>query len=220
MKTQILGSSAFSYIEVELDPGESIIAEPDAMSSMDADLDMNTRLNGNLFSALAKWLLGGESLFINEFKNNTKQVRKITLVQGTPGQIRKLSLNNNSICLQPGAYLSSTPGLDIGVKFAGFKSWLAREGLFKLVVSGTGDLFYGAYGGLIEKEIKGSYLVDSSHLVAYDPGMKLNLQLSGGLVSSLMSGEGFVTRVEGQGKIVMQSRSLNGLVGWLNPKLY
>jgi uncharacterized protein (AIM24 family) len=49
--------------------------------------------------------------------------------------------------------------------------------------------------------------------------MKLKLQMAGGLFSSIFGGEGFVTRVEGKGKIILQSRSLSGLAGWLNPKL-
>lgn len=220
MKTEIRGSSAFSYIEVELEPGECITAEADAMASMDSDLDMTTRLNGGFLMALVKKFLGGESLFINEFKNNTQAVKKLTLVQPTPGQVRKVILKNESIYLQPGAYLGSASGLKLGIEWAGFKSWFAREGLFRLVVSGSGELFYGAYGCLVEKQVEGEYIVDTSHLVAYPPGMKLNLQLSGSLLTSLFSGEGFVTRVEGQGKITLQSRSLSGLAGWLNPKLY
>lgn len=220
MKTEIKGSSAFSYIEVGLEPGESIVAESDAMSSMDADLDMTTRLNGGFFMAILKRFFGGESLFINEFKNNTSTTKKMTLVQPTPGQVRKVNLNGTPVYLQPGAYVASSSGIKLGIEWAGFKSWFAREGLFRLVVSGNGDLFYGAYGCLVEKDVDGEYLVDTAHLVSYAPGMKLNLQLSGSLLSSLFSGEGFVTRVEGKGKIVMQSRSLSGLVGWLNPKLY
>jgi len=56
--------------------------------------------------------------------------------------------------------------------------------------------------------------------VAYEPQMKLKIQLAGGLFSSLFSGEGFVTRIEGHGKIVVQTRSLSGLAGWLNPRLF
>ena len=59
-----------------------------------------------------------------------------------------------------------------------------------------------------------------SHLVAYPPHMKLKLQMAGGLISSIMGGEGLVTRVEGYGKIILQSRSLSGLAGWINPKLW
>ncbi|MGA7616951.1 MAG: TIGR00266 family protein, partial [Thermoanaerobaculia bacterium] len=153
------------------------------------------------------------------FKNNTNGPRLLTLVQKLPGDIRQVQLNGNSICLQEGAYIASSPGLSLGVKWAGLGSFIGREGLFKLQVSGNGTLWYGAFGGLLEKEIKGEYIVDTSHLVAYEPHMKLKVQLAGGIFSSFFGGEGLVTRVEGSGRITLQTRSLSGMVGWLNPKI-
>jgi uncharacterized protein (TIGR00266 family) len=219
MNVSLKGGPSFAYLHVDLEPGESIIAEADAMASMAADLDMNARFNGGLVSGLLKKFLGGESLFINEFKNNTGQTKRVTLTQGTPGDIREIELNNQSYCLQPGAYVASTPGLSLGVRWAGLVSGISREGFFKLEVSGTGRLWYGAYGGLVEKEVSGEYLVDTGHLVSYEPQIKLKLQLAGGIFSSFLGGEGLVTRVVGNGKIVIQTRSLSGLVGWLNPKI-
>jgi len=48
----------------------------------------------------------------------------------------------------------------------------------------------------------------------------LRLQLAGGIFSSFFGGEGFVTRLEGKGRVVLQSRSLSGLASWINPKLW
>ncbi len=219
MKARVDGSPSFAHIHIGLAPGESLVAESDAMASMDADLDMKAKLNGGLFSALAKKFLGGESLFINVFTNNTDSLKRLTLVQATPGDIRQVTLSGGSICLQPGAYVASTPGLSLGVKWAGLASLIGREGLFKLYVTGSGVLWYGAYGGLVEKQVVGEYVVDTGHLVAYEPQMKLKVQLAGGIFSSLFGGEGLVTRVEGQGNITLQTRSIGGLAGWLNPRL-
>ena len=108
----------------------------------------------------------------------------------------------------------------MGLNWAGFTSLIAREGLFRMVVSGEGTVWYGAYGALVEKEIDGEYIVDSSHLVAYEPSIKLKLQLAGGIFSSFFGGEGLVTRVEGKGKVVIQTRSISGLTSWLNPKFW
>ena len=218
MKAEINGSQAFSYIDVDLEPGESIISEPDAMSSMDADVDLTAKLNGGFFRGLLKKYLGGESLFVSHFTNNTSTPKRVTLVQPTPGQIRCIELSNSEFHLQPGAYLASSEGVTLGLRWAGIVSFIAREGLFKLTVNGTGKVFYGAYGALLEKEIDGEYIVDTSHLVAYDPELKLKLQLAGGIFSSFFGGEGLVTRIEGKGKIIVQSRSLSGLASWLNPK--
>ena len=220
METIIEGEPAFAYLHVDLEPGEKIIAESDSMASMDADLDMNAKFNGGFVSGLIKKFLGGESLFVNHFTNNTSETKRVTLVQGTPGDMRCIELNNEAFCLQPGAYICSEPGVKLGLKYAGIGSFIGREGLFKLIVKGTGRVWYGAYGGLLEKEVDGEYIIDTSHLVAYDPNMKLKVQLSGGIFSSFFGGEGLVTRVEGHGKIVIQSRSLDGLAGWLNRHIY
>lgn len=219
MKAEIVAKPVFSFIHMDLDPGESVVAESDAMASMAADLDMKAKLNGNILSAACKKFLGGESLFVNHFTNNTDQVKRLTITQGTPGDINCIELNDSSLCLQPGAYICSTPDVKLGLKWAGFGSFIGREGLFKLEVKGTGKVWYGAYGGLIEKEIDGEYIVDTSHLVAYEPHMKLKVQLAGGIFSSFFSGEGLVTRVEGQGKIIIQSRSLSTLATWVNRHL-
>jgi uncharacterized protein (TIGR00266 family) len=219
MEAKIEGAPSFAHIHIDLSPGESIVTESDAMSSMAADLDMDAKFNGGLFSGLAKKFLGGESLFINIFTNNTKEVKRLTLAQPTPGDIRRLDLKGGAICLQPGAYIASTPGLKLGVEWAGLASLIGREGLFKLKVSGNGTLWFGAYGGLLDKTVKGEYIVDTGHLVAYQPAMKLKAQLAGGLFGSFFGGEGLVTRVVGQGNIVIQTRSISGLAGWLNPKL-
>lgn len=219
MKTTIKGSDAFAYVDVELAPGETVIAEADAMSSMSADLDLQAKFNGGFFIAILRKLLVGETLFINHFSNNTQGERRVTLVQPTPGAVRCLELNNETFYLQPGAFLASTDGVKLGVKFAGLISWIAREGLFRIVVSGTGKVWYGAYGALLEKDVDGETIVDTSHLVGYTPGINLKLQLAGGIFSSLMGGEGLVTRISGKGRIVIQTRSLTGLATWINPKL-
>jgi len=219
MITRLEGQPAFAHLHVDLEPGESIVAEPDSMASMSADLDLAVRFNGGFFSGLCKKYLGDESLFINEFVNRTSGPRRVTLVQATPGDIGRADLNGNSLCLQPGAYLASTPGVQLGLKWAGFASLIGGEGLFKLVVSGTGTVWYGAYGSLAERAVDGEFIVDTSHLVAYDPSLKLKVQLAGGLFGSFFGGEGLVTRVVGRGKIVIQTRSLDGLKNWLNPRL-
>lgn len=219
MKTDIRGGHAFSYVDVLLAPGESITTESDAMSSMDAKIDLKATFNGGFLNALMKKFLGGETLFISQFTNNTDKPRQIVLVQPTPGEVRCKSLNGEKFNIQPGGFLACSGDVTLGLRWAGFVSFIAREGLFKLQVEGTGDVWYGAYGALIEREVDGELIIDTGHLVAYDPDIKLNLQLAGGLFSSIFGGEGLVTRVQGKGKVVLQTRSIGGLVSWLNPKL-
>lgn len=220
MKSSIAGRPAFAHIEIELDPGESIIAEPDAMAHMDPGLRLSTGLNGGFFPGLARKFLGGESLFINTYTNPDNEAQSITLTQSCPGDMIEIDLApGQELGLSGGSYIASTPSVQIGTRWAGIGSMIAGEGLFKLKVTGPGKVWIGAYGGIIPVRIEGEQIIDSGHLVAWEPSMKLKTQLSGGLISSMTSGEGLVTRVEGNGTVYLQSRSLDSFAGWVNSRL-
>jgi len=219
MDVKILGGNSFSFLKVKLDPKETIVTESGAMASKDSCIDLIAKLNGGGFlRALMIKFLGQESLFVNEFTNNTTQLKEIVVSQPIPGQICEANLVNQKLYVQPGAYIASTIGIRRSIRWAGFSSFLGKEGLFKLQLSGTGRVWYGAFGAVVEKEIVGQYIVDSGHLLSYPPTIKLKVQLSGGIFSSFFGGEGLVLRLEGHGKIKMQTRSLGGLAGWLNPR--
>jgi uncharacterized protein (TIGR00266 family) len=219
MQASICGSSAFRYLQFQLEPEERLTAESNAMSSMDADLELTAKLNGGFISACARRFLGGESLFINKFHNSSSRSQRLTLTNPTPGDVKQLDLASTGICLQPGAFIACTEGLQLGVRWAGIPSFVAREGLFKLLIEGSGSLWFGAYGEIVERQLEGELIVDSGHLVAYEPQISLKIQLASGLIGSFLSGEGIVTRLEGRGKVYLQTRSMSGLVSWLNPKI-
>lgn len=219
MKYEIKYKPAFSAIFVTLEPGEKIIAEAGAMASMDSQVTIKTELSGGFLSALAKKFFGGESLFVNVFSNETKQYVNLVLTQSVVGDIAEIELHGKDMYFQPGAYIASTPGVKMGVRWAGFSSWFAGEGLFKLRLSGKGKVFFGAYGGITKKAINGEFMVDTGHLVAYEPGIEMGIKLANGLVGSFTSGEGFVNRLSGRGNIYLQSRSIGGLVGYLRSKV-
>ena len=209
----IKGGAGFSYIEAPLPPGGEVITESGAMASMDQGIEMRSKLNGGLFAALAMKFLGKESLFINRFSNQTDKEQRIILSQATPGQVCLVQLNNETLYIQPGSFIAATNTVQFGLRWAGFSSFIGGEGLFRIKISGSGFVWYGAYGAVVEKEIDGEYLVDTGHLLSYPENVKLKLQLSGGLFSSFFGGEGFLIRLEGKGKIKLQTRSLGGLAG-------
>ena len=219
MEYEIRYKPAFSTIFVTLEPGESLTTEAGSMTSMDANLLMDTHFSGGFFTAFLKKFLGKESLFVNTYTNGSRENLNLVLSQSIIGDIEALALEDNEICFQPGAYIAHTPGVEIGVAFAGFASWIAGEGLFKLKLKGRGTVFFGAYGGLTRKEISEGYVVDNGHLVAYEPNIRMGIRLAGGLFSSLTSGEGLINRLQGSGTIYLQSRSVHSLVRFLSPKL-
>lgn len=217
METTIRNKPSFANIHVDLSAGDSIIAESDAMASMSSTIDMNTKFNGGFFKAVLKRLFGKESLFINRFSTQTSG--EIVLTQAFPGDIECIELKGNTMYLQPGAFIACEPGVKLGIGWAGFASFIGREGLFRLKVSGTGKIWFGAYGGIFEREIDEEYVVDTGHLVAYEPSVSLKVGMAGGIFSSFFGKEGLVTRLRGPGKVYMQSRSFGGLTVWANSHL-
>jgi len=222
MNASIAGGPAFAHVHVDLEPGEKVTAESGAMQSMSADLDLKAHLNGGFFSALGKKWFGGESLMASSYINATSGTRRVTLAQDVPGELCRRDLaEGEELCLQRGAWLASFGNVAVRTVWAGFASWFVGEGLVKLLAvgkDGGGTVWYGAYGGIIERQVDGELFVDNGYLVAYEKSLKLKVSLPGGLFTSMFGGEGFVTRVVGSGRVWIQTRSIKGLAAWLNPK--
>ncbi|MCP4375226.1 MAG: TIGR00266 family protein [bacterium] len=217
METTIRNKPSFANIHAKLSAGDCIIAESDAMASMSSTIEMNTKFNGGFGKAILKRIFGQESLFVNRFSTQTGG--EIVLTQAFPGDIECIELKGNTLYLQPGAFIACESGVKLGIGWAGFASFIGREGLFRLKVSGTGKIWFGAYGGIFEREIDKEYVVDTGHLVAYEPSVNLKVGMAGGIFSSFFGREGLVTRLHGPGKIYMQSRALGGLTVWTNSHL-
>jgi uncharacterized protein (TIGR00266 family) len=217
MQIEIRSRPSFANLLVRLTQGERIVAESDAMASMSSSITLRTRWNGGFFGALLRRFLGGESLFVNEF--STASGGELVLTQPWPGDIVGVELKGQSLYLQPGAFVACDPDVQLGVGYAGLRSFIAREGLFRLRVSGQGRVWFGAYGGIIAKDVEGTYIVDSSHLVAYEPSVQMRIGFAGSLLSSLLSQEGLVMRLTGPGRIYLQTRSMEGLASWVNNHL-
>lgn len=218
MQADLHARPSFAHLRVRLAPGETLIAESGAMASMSGHTQLAARWNGGFLNALVRRYLGGESLFINEVScpPGSSEPAEIVITQPTPGDIVELKLQNTSICLQKGAFIAATPGVVLGVAWAGFASWIGGEGLFRLQVSGTGSVWFGGYGAIVTRDLQDELVVDSGHLIAYEPTVSLSARLAGGIFSSFFSGEGLVTRVRGPGRIFLQTRALQGLASWTN----
>ncbi|MEL6492038.1 MAG: TIGR00266 family protein [Cyanobacteria bacterium J06634_6] len=219
MKYDIRYKPSFATLFLTLQPGEQIFVEAGGMASMSSKLSMDTQFFGGLIPGLLKAFLGGESMFLNEFQNKTQSPQEMVITQSSMGDMMHIQLNGDEICLQPGAYIAHTKGVTVSLQWAGFASWFSGEGLFKLKLGGRGMVFFGAYGGLTELSVQDGFVVDTGHLVAYPPNIKMNVGLSSGMIGSLTSGEGFINRLQGSGKIYLQSRSVDGLVRFIRPKL-
>jgi uncharacterized protein (TIGR00266 family) len=219
-QTQALlrGQSAFTHIVARLPPGGRIVAESGAMASMSGHVALAAEFNGGLLNAILLKFFAHESLFVNRF-TAVGAAGEVVLTQATPGDIAAVELRGEELCLTAGSFIACTDGVQVSVAWAGFSSFLAGEGLFRLKVRGTGTVWFGGYGSVTTADVNDGLIVDTGHLVAYDPTVSMKTRLSGGLFSSFFSGEGLVLEVRGAGRVFLQSRSVEGLAAWVNGHL-
>ena len=217
MRFDIQGNPDYGDLTVWLDQDESILAESGAMSRMTADTQVKGRVVGGILSAAARKFLGGESFFLGEYTPPVEGF--VSLSPSVPGTVLHRPLAGDSLLLTATSFLACTPGVRVGTKFGGLRAFFSREGLFVLECSGTGDLFFNAYGGVVERDIDGSFTVDNGHVVAWEPSLSYTIGGMGGFKQTLFSGEGLVMRFEGRGKLWLQSRHLKAVAGWITPYL-
>ncbi len=215
MKFDISGNPAYGDLTVALEAGESFWSEGGAMSRMSSHLQLSTRLVGGLLKSVVRRLVGGESLFISEY--TAPKMAFMSLTPACPGSVLHRKIEGDAFFLTSGSFLACTPGMNLATKFGGLRSFFSGEGAFLIEVSGHGDLFFNSYGGVIEKEIEGELVVDTGHVVGWEPSLSYTISGMGGLKQTLFSGEGLVMRFSGRGKVYLQTRHVAALAGWLTP---
>jgi uncharacterized protein (TIGR00266 family) len=214
---EIHGES-LQYLEVELDPGETVIAEAGTMMYMTDGIRFETRMGdgaesvvvGKLFGA-AKRLLTSESLFMTHFSNEGQGKQHIGFAAPYPGQIVPIGLGTvgGEVLCQKDAFLCAAMGTELSVAFnkrlgAGF---FGGEGFILQRLRGDGNVFVHAGGTLMMRRLEGERLrVDTGCIVAFESGIDYDIELSGGLRSMLFGGEGvFLATLEGHGTVWLQS---------------
>jgi uncharacterized protein (TIGR00266 family) len=220
MQTEILYRPSYSLARVALSAKELIRTESGAMVSMTPNLTIETQARGGILSSLARTVLGGESFFINTY-TAPAEGGEITLAPALPGDVFETKLNNNTLLVQSGSYLASSDGIAVDTKWGGAKTFFSGEGLFMLRVTGSGTLLLSSYGAIHEVKLGEAqkYVVDTTHLVAFDEGIGYQVKAVGGLKSTLFSGEGLVVELTGPGTVMLQTRSEGAFLAWLIPKL-
>lgn len=207
-------------VSVELDPGETVIAEAGAMNWMDERIDFEARSGDGsqpdqgLFGKLVdmgKRAITGESLFITHFTNRGPAKQQVAFAAPYPGKIIPLDLAEigGEILCQKDAFLCAALGTNIDIAFtkrfgAGF---FGGEGFILQRLSGDGMAFLHAGGMIVKKELKGETLrIDTGCIVAFSPGIDYDIQRAGNLKSMFFGGEGlFLASLRGHGTVYLQS---------------
>ena len=207
-------------VEIELDSGETVIAEAGAMNYMEEGIDFEVKMGdgshpdkgfmGKIFDA-GKRVLTGESIFLTHFTHRGSGKSHVTFAAPYPGKIIPLDMSDigGEVICQKDAFLCAALGTEVTIAFnrrlgAGF---FGGEGFILQRLRGDGRAFLHAGGTIVEKELKGEKLrVDTGCLVGFTPTVQYDIQRAGNLKSMFFGGEGmFLATLQGYGKVWLQS---------------
>src|SRR6478736_3478558 len=194
------------FVEVELDPGETAIAESGAFMMMDNGIEMQTifgdgsqqqgsGLLGKLFSA-GKRLLVGESLFMTAFTNTGQGKKRVSFAAPYTGKIIAFDLQElgGKIIAQKDAFLCAAKGVSIGIEFQKRLGTgiFGGEGFIMERIEGDGMAFVHAGGHVLERQLQAGEIlkVDTGCIVAFTSNVDYDIQFVGGIKNTLFGGEG------------------------------
>ncbi len=216
------------FVEIELDPGESAVAEAGAMMYMGPGIEMETVFGdtteqGGLMSKLVgagKRLLTGESLFMTVFTNRGAGKQRVAFAAPYPGKIVPLDLKEHGgrVVCQKDAFLCAAKGVSIGIAFQKKigVALFGGEGFIMQSLEGDGLAFVHAGGTIVERTITpGETLrVDTGCIVALESTVSYDIQFVGSVKSAIFGGEGFFfAQLSGSGKVWLQSLPFSRLAG-------
>ncbi len=219
------------FVEIELDPGESAIAEAGAMMYKDARVEMQTIFGdgsassdgGGFFDKLlgaGKRLLTGESLFMTVFTHTGQGKAHVAFGAPYPGNIIPVSLPDvgGTLVCQKDSFLCAAKGVAIGIYFQKkiLTGLFGGEGFIMQKLDGDGMVFVHAGGTVIERTLSAGEVlhVDTGCVVAFQPSVNFDIQQAGGIKTALFGGEGFFfATLKGPGKIWLQSLPFSRLAG-------
>jgi uncharacterized protein (TIGR00266 family) len=217
------------YVEVELDPSETAIAESGAFMMMDDGIQMQTifgdgsaqqgggGLMSQLFSA-GKRLLTGESLFMTAFTNIGHGKRRVSFASPFPGKIIPLNLMNlgGTVICQKDSFLCAAKGVAINIEFQRRlgTGLFGGEGFIMERLEGDGMAFMHAGGHVFERQLQAGEMIkiDTGCLVGYTSGVQFDIEYIGGIRNKIFGGEGvFFATLRGPGKVWIQTLPVSRL---------
>lgn len=226
-----IGGHDIQYVEIELDPQETVIAEAGAMLYMKEGIEFITKMGdgsepekglfGKLLSAASRKITG-ESIFITHFTHQGIGKSHVAFAAPYPGTIVPVDLEKigGTVIVQRDAFLCAALGTKISMHFnkklgAGF---FGGEGFILQKLQGDGNAFIHAGGTLIEHELNGETIrVDTGCVVGFQEGIDFSIERAGNLKSMIFGGEGlFLATLHGTGKVWLQSMPISKLINQLS----
>ncbi len=222
MDIQIEHRVAFASATISLEEGEKFVAENGSMIAMSDNMVVETSSmaiggkGGGILGGIGR-MLGGESFFNNVFYPSMGS-GEVMIAPALVGDIVRYDLNGELI-VQAKSWLGSSQDVSMSVKWGGLKSFFGGEGFLLLRLSGNGPVLFNAFGAIHEVEIDGSFIIDTGHMVAYEPTLDFKIKKVGSWFSTIFSGEGLVCEFSGRGKLWMQTRNPNEFGQLIGSKL-
>jgi len=220
------------FVEIELDPRETVIAEAGAMVYMEQGISFDVKMGdgstpneglmGKLFSAGSR-LITGESLFLTHFTNQGNVKSRVAFSAPYPGTIIAVDLNQvkNTLIVQKDGFLCAALGTKLTVTLNRKigSGLLGGEGFILQKLEGDGKAFIHAGGTVIERQLNNETIrIDTGCVVAFEPTLDFDVETSGSLKSMVFGGEGlFLATLRGTGKLWLQSMPIRKLIRALAP---
>nr|WP_275668530.1 TIGR00266 family protein [Oleisolibacter albus] len=219
------------FVEVELDHGESAVAEAGAMVYKDAAIEMTTIFGdgstggagGGFLDKLigaGKRVITGESLFTTVFTYHGGGKGRVAFAAPYPGTILALRLSDlgGRLICQKDSFLAAAKGVSVGIQFQRriLTGLFGGEGFIMQKLEGDGWVFVHVGGSVVERTLRpGEVLhVDTGCLAALTPEVEFDLVQVGGVKSVLFGGEGlFFATLRGPGRVWIQSLPFSRLAG-------
>lgn len=210
------------FVEIMLDPRETIVAEAGAMMYMDSNIEMDTifgdgsgkegnDLKSKLFSA-GKRVVTGESLFMTSFTNMGNVKKCVSFAAPYPGKVIPFDLMDygGTLICQKDAFLCAAKGISIGIAFQKKigVGLFGGEGFIMQKLEGDGLAFMHAGGTIIKKELQPGEVIklDTGCLVAMTKTVDYDIQFAGNIKNALFGGEGLaLATLKGPGTVWLQS---------------
>ena len=225
MRFDIRYKPAHTLAVCSLAPGESVVAESGAMVSMSSNIGVRTDgpmggKKGGLLKSLKRTVLGGETFFTNTFTAQSGPA-EVSLAPSLAGDMVVHPLQpGETLFIQGSSYVAAPESVLLDAKWQGMRGFLTGEGLFFLKAEGSGPVLINAFGAIHTMDLDGELIVDTGHLVAFTEGIEYKLEkASAGWISSFLSGEGFVLRMRGRGRLYLQTRNPTEFGKSVGPKL-
>jgi len=219
MQVKVEHRPAYALGIVELAANEAVRAETGAMVSMTSNVQVESGLQGGLLKSAMRKVLGGESFFLNTFTAAGGR-GEITFAPSLPGDIEVVAVKGE-MYVQSGSFLAGDTSVEINTKWGGATSFFSSEGLFLLHLQGSGEALVSSFGAIRKLTLDGSQnmIIDTGHVVAFEPTVNWSVKQVSGLFTSLISGEGLVCEFSGKGDVWLQTRSNQAFLDWIIPRL-